>query len=394
MGTPSNNPRPQSRERVQPSSGELYRLGNASIKGPNGLLLEGLTWSIPRHAISVLLGPAGTGKSHLLRALSGRGLGSGWRLQGTWLYGKEDLCAARTRFPFEKEIAWVPQKTTGMLTTSASAWSGSNRHTTNRVMSWREALEAGLPVVLLDEPTRGLSNAEGRALTHALLQHRANGSAIVVTHDLAFARQIADEVFMVCAGKMVAQSKAQDFFRHPPSELAARFIQQGNCWPSPPAPPLPRHFHWIIPNQLAGMGRPGLLEDTEQELEAIAQAGITLLVSLTEKPFPADQLRPFGITGRHFPIVDMKVPALGSTAALCRDLGRAIANGDSVALHCNAGLGRTGTLLASYLVWCGEEPDSAIARIRKIGRGYIQNQSQYQFVHRFSEMIGVGRKNP
>lgn len=133
------------------------------------------------------------------------------------------------------------------------------------------------------------------------------------------------------------------------------------------------------------MGRPGLLGDREADVAAIADVGVTRLVSLTEEMFPDCILRIFGIQGRHFPIPDMGVPAIGPTARLCRDLARAIDAGERVAVHCAAGLGRTGTVLASLLVWVGRSPDGAIAEVRRIQPRYIQNGAQLDFVQRFAE---------
>jgi atypical dual specificity phosphatase len=153
---------------------------------------------------------------------------------------------------------------------------------------------------------------------------------------------------------------------------------------------LPSHFRWILPGRLAGMGRPGLLGPADQDLEAVASAGATLLVTLTEEPLPFD-LRPYGLLGRHFPIRDMGVPSIHATAALCREIERGFATG-GVVLHCHAGLGRTGTVLAAALCWLGHPPDEAIATLRGIGRSYIQTRSQEEFVRSFAAAVGTGAR--
>lgn len=352
----------------------LFELENARVEGPLGLLYEGLSWRLPERAVTVLLGPAGTGKSALLRGLSGHALPSGWSYAGSWRYRGVEL---RRGSP-PADSCWLPQ--TSRLPLEAPETRAPRR--------WEQAFAGGASTLLLDEPTRGESAASVEALATRLRDHAQHGAAVVVTHDLAFARRVADRAGLICAGRLVSEAEARTFFEAPPDELTRRFLEQGNCWPGPaPAVSLPSHFRWVLPGRLAGMGRPGLLGPVEADLEAIALAGVTQLVTLTEEPLPAALLSPFGLRARHFPVRDMGVPALHTTAGLCREVERAMAHG-AVALHCHAGLGRTGTLLAAVLVWLGREPDRAIAELRALGRSYVQNRAQEDFVRRFAASVG------
>lgn len=351
----------------------LFELEDAAIAGPRGKVLDELTWRIRDRAISVLLGPAGIGKSLTLRSLAGERLPVGWTATGAWRHRGRPIVPGR-RPP---GVAWCPQRGAHRLGVETNPGAGCD---------WRDVVGTGANAVLLDEPERGASAQERDELVAALERCREDGAAVVITHDLRFARRVADHVCLFVAGGIAAATDARTFFEQPPCDLVRRFLEQGNCWPPGPLPPqLPSHFRWILPEGLAGMGRPGLLGAEETDLEAIAVAGVELLVSLTREPVPVDRLRGFGIQGRHFPIKDMGVPAVRNAARLCAEIHRRIEGGSAVALHCHAGLGRTGTMLAAYLVWTGSTAEEAIRRVRQASPKYIQSDAQLEFIRRFAE---------
>lgn len=334
---------------------EGFVVEGGSICGPSGPILSELDFTVPDHAVTVVLGPAGTGKSTLLQALSGRRLPDALKLSGLW------RCQGRPR------VRWCPSD---IILVSQRRLPGHD---------WRHAFELDGRILLLDEPCRGLPPEELEQLAGHIRAYRQRGAVVTVTHDLCFARRIADQVLLLCAGRIRASGSAPRFFDAPPGALAARFLKQGNCWPQPT---LPRSFHWLRPGEVAGLGWPGLLTDEQTELSALVNAGVGLLVSLTERPFPAGRLEPFGIASLHLPIVDMSVPEPGPTGALLEAVRTQVRQGVTVAFHCHAGLGRTGMLLAAYLVWTGTPAAEAVTRVRGINRRFIQTEEQLAFVHR------------
>lgn len=330
-----------------------FELRDAEIHHDGRRIIGPLEWSIPKARTTVLLGPAGTGKSVLLAALAGEPAPD-FRLGGSW---RRDVTTAR-----------VPQPARG----SSSGWSPL-------------LLDSAVSAVLLDEPPSASSCEHEAVASWIAGAKRDQRTVVLVTHDLRLARGVADHAALLVDGRVVESASADTFFTAPRSELAARFLRQGNCWPSEPTVSLPDHFKWIVQGALAGMGRPGLLRADEDDLTAIATAGVRVVVSLTERAMSADLLRAFGLSGRHFPIRDMGVPALGPTARLCAEIARSMETGAPVVVHCHAGLGRTGTILAATLVWRGAEPDEAIATIRGTRPGYVQTKAQQDFVSRFAE---------
>jgi atypical dual specificity phosphatase len=146
-------------------------------------------------------------------------------------------------------------------------------------------------------------------------------------------------------------------------------------------------FRWVLEGKLAGSSRPGLLAAMEEDMAFLRGQGIRLVVTLTEAPLhpPASS---FGLEGLHFPIPDMGTPpTLGAVAALCARILESLERAEPVLLHCKAGIGRTGTMLACCLVAMGCPPAKALLAVRVGAAGPLQTEGQVRFVHEFAELL-------
>lgn len=125
-------------------------------------------------------------------------------------------------------------------------------------------------------------------------------------------------------------------------------------------------------------GRAALLRDDLAEAHG---KGIRAIATLTEDPLPAAALASAGLEVRHFPIVDFDVPTVKQAAEFCRWVDDQIAAGRPVAAHCFAGLGRTGTMIACWLVReRGATTEAVLRTIRRIEPGFVQTAQQEAFV--------------
>lgn len=145
----------------------------------------------------------------------------------------------------------------------------------------------------------------------------------------------------------------------------------------------PRGFHWLIPGVLAGTPEPGMMHDLDYDLSLLHAAGITLLVTLTETPLDDEALAAQGLKNLFFPIVDMHAPSLRAAYDLCGLIDLQLSRGERIAFHCKAGLGRTGTLLCSYLIWKGEPAEAALRRARRVEPAWVQSKEQEKFLSEY-----------
>lgn len=147
--------------------------------------------------------------------------------------------------------------------------------------------------------------------------------------------------------------------------------------------PMQEDFSWVIPDDLAGMSRPGSSFPIDQDMEFLAAEGIDLLVSLTEEPTPADEVEAKGMELLHVPIQDFTAPTMEQMELFVERAAAEIDGGGAVGVHCAGGHGRTGTMLAVYLVHTGMTAEEAIARVRELRPGSIETPSQEAAVHKY-----------
>ena len=151
-----------------------------------------------------------------------------------------------------------------------------------------------------------------------------------------------------------------------------------------------RNFFWLFESSIAGSGRPGgevgrhstvpagmtLAESLNADLDWLTGQGIGAILSLTEDPLMAEPLRQRGIVSLHLPIPDQAAPTPQEFLAAIDFIDQQRVAGRGVLTHCRIGEGRTGSILAAYLIRQGATYEQALAQLRAVRSTAISSPEQ------------------
>ncbi len=146
-------------------------------------------------------------------------------------------------------------------------------------------------------------------------------------------------------------------------------------------------FSWIDQPRLAALALP----ESAMDLEWLRRQGVDVLVSLTETPVPRNWVNDAGLLAINVPVPDMEPPSDRQLDHILDTIRKANTQQMGVAVHCAAGLGRTGTVLAAYFVATGLAPRDALEKVRELRPGSVETIEQERAVERFAGR--VGRRN-
>lgn len=138
-----------------------------------------------------------------------------------------------------------------------------------------------------------------------------------------------------------------------------------------------KRFYWVIEGQLAGSSRPGAFGSSiAGDLAVLRSHGIQSVLTLTETPLLAHVLEAAGLEALHVPVDDFHAPTTQQLLRALAFIDASLAENMPVVVHCLAGQGRTGTILAAWLLRSGLSADDAIAEIRALAPGAIESAPQ------------------
>ena len=222
-------------------------------------VLDDISFAVKPGEVIVVVGPSGCGKSTLLRCLNGLEPTQSGRVRlgsETVAYGGKNLTQLRQRigmvfqsyelFPHLTvldNILLAPTKVqkrpkaevqkeaealldrVGLLNKKNSYPRELSGGQKQRVAIVR-ALCMHPEILLFDEVTAALDPEMVREVLDVMMDLAKNGrTMIIVTHEMQFARAIADRVLFLDGGKIVEEAPPKEFFDHPTTERAQRFLR-------------------------------------------------------------------------------------------------------------------------------------------------------------------------
>ena len=143
------------------------------------------------------------------------------------------------------------------------------------------------------------------------------------------------------------------------------------------------NFGWVLKDELAGSQGPASLDD----LSFLYHQGVRAVIRMEERTIAADSGNMVDLVDLFEPVPDFPPPEPDQILRMIEFIDQQTKEKRPVVVSCYAGIGRTGTVLACYLVHRGEEATDAINRVRELRPGSIQTPEQQAAVHRYAEWV-------
>jgi len=138
------------------------------------------------------------------------------------------------------------------------------------------------------------------------------------------------------------------------------------------------------PERRLNMGGP--LQAYEDELPVLYTAGVRAVVCLLNIPSDAAVYESAGFAFKCLPVPDGGAPTMEQAQEFIDFVNRQLAQHRPVAVHCEGGLGQTGTMLATHLISQGDSAEIAIRRVRVAESSAVETPQQIRFLEQFAAL--------
>ena len=192
-------------------------------------VLRGINLEVMPGEKVVVLGPSGSGKSTMLRcinALEETTSGKIYVNDVDITSPKTDINKVREHLGmvFQRFNLW-PHKT--VLENVAYAYPASLSGGQQQRVAIARGLAMEPKALLFDEPTSALDpELVGEVLKVMTDLAKSGMTMVVVTHEMGFAREVADRVIFMDGGVIVEQGKPEDVLLHPKEERTRTFLKR------------------------------------------------------------------------------------------------------------------------------------------------------------------------
>lgn len=242
-------------------STKIIEVKNLQKKFKDNVVLKDITEHVDKGQVICVIGPSGAGKSTFLRCLnaleqpsSGQVLFEGQNLVG--LNDKKlDQIRQRLGMVFQgfnlfpnmtvlKNIMIAPIKVKGTseeaakqtamklldqvgLANKADQYPDQLSGGQKQRVAIARALAMNPEVMLFDEPTSALDPEMVEEVLKVMRDLAESGmTMVVVTHEMGFAKEVADQIWFMADGYIQETSQPDEFFAHPTSPRAQEFLKK------------------------------------------------------------------------------------------------------------------------------------------------------------------------
>lgn len=229
----------------------------------NNQVLKGISFDIEKGDVIAILGPSGSGKTTLLRCLeifekadkgnlimddleidlhkTSKKLAHSFRQHTGFVFQNYNLFSNKTALENIKlglikghnvdkkkaeELAYKALEQVG-LEEKAEFYPGELSGGQQQRIGIARAVAFSPDVIFLDEPTSALDpELVGEVLDTIKKLAESGTTMVLVTHEMAFARDVASKVIFMDGGNIVEQGEAKEIFTHPKEERTRQFLSR------------------------------------------------------------------------------------------------------------------------------------------------------------------------
>ena len=207
-------------------------------------VVKGVSLTVSKGETVAIIGPSGSGKSTLLRCINGLNKVTSGNIE---LSGETGMVFQHFNlFPHMtclENITYAPVKVKGMdkeearkramellkmvgLETKADVYPAHISGGQKQRVAIARALAMNPDLMLFDEPTSALDpEITGEVLNVMKKLAEEHTTMIVVTHEMGFAREVADRVIFMNDGEIVEEGRPEEIFNNPKSERLKAFLK-------------------------------------------------------------------------------------------------------------------------------------------------------------------------